>query len=473
MLLCNTFVLTYPEPPTSESADDDDDEELGTFALFASILVIPRQLNSIYALQFAWWYVVQNQLVWWTTWISLELFNGDFDEGVRWGVFTLLIQSCVAVIATRSFVPWLGNTLGLTRSYHLASFTYALGSVTLYFLPSIWTPLIYMALSGLVQPFLNSAPYVLIEMYLEDDDKPHPSHSGLSPAPMAMQASSPTSATLSEPVKAETEDADTTRGVLTALMNLCMVVAQIIVASTSGLIVEATGHISSTFLTSALFMIVLNTLIYTMGWSFNEAEEEEEGSAEDDEMPGFGDATSLKDEDLKADDAEEEEARNPRRSRRKLPVSGFGDASYSSTDTDQDLGRRRFKRVEYDSVTGAANANRKKITVALPKSQAKIMREHMKRYQAVGYGSYDEDSENYSSGAGAGEHSASKPKFRKANRFTRAGSVTVDQSDVLAHRRKEEREEQRSRIASIAARRRRRRAETRRRASLPSLWEEQ
>lgn len=480
VLMCNTFVLTYPEPP-SETSETEDEEELGTFALLSSIAVLPRQLNCIYAIQFAWWYVNQNQTVWWTTWISLELMDGDFDGGVRWGVITLLLQACVCVLSTRTFVPWLGNKIGLIKAYHLSSFTYALGSLALYFIPSVWTPLVYMTLSGFMQPFMNSAPYVLIEMYLDDDDKPSASESA---------SNSIHNASESRPIEKETEDADTTRGVLTALMNMCMVVAQIIVASTSGFIVNATGRISSAFLFSALFMIVLNALIYTMGWSFNTAEvetEEEEEVHSEDVTTDAGTDTMVTEDDLGPEDVARTGAsgqkRNPRRSRRKLPVSGFGDAEDYVLDGGEqsEFERRPFKRVEYDSSAagvGANNTVRKKITVALPKSQAKIMREHMKKYQTMGYGSYggayDEaewDSEHYSSAGGAGENSAQKVKFRKANRFTRAGNVTVEQSDVLAQRRKEEQEVHRSRLASITSRRRRRRADVKRRASLASIGE--
>jgi hypothetical protein len=140
----------------------------------------------------------------------------------------MILFSLVSLASSRLVVPAVTSWLGELRTFHFAQFTFT-GFSLLFLSSAAWVPWAFAG-SAVWYPFIDSTPFVLIEQFLDDDEKidDDTAKNGDMWGEVGEQKLVP------DMELVDAEDTETTRGVLTALMNLTMLVAQVVVATTTG-----------------------------------------------------------------------------------------------------------------------------------------------------------------------------------------------------------------------------------------------
>jgi hypothetical protein len=139
------------------------------FSLFRSVVHLPRPILCIYLLQFLWWLNHLCAVFWWTTYVPTDIYAGDFKVGVHQGVLSMILFSLVSLASSRLVVPFVTSWLGELRTFHFAQFVFT-GFSLLFLSSAAWVPWAFAG-SAVWYPFIDSTPFVLIEQFLDDDEK--------------------------------------------------------------------------------------------------------------------------------------------------------------------------------------------------------------------------------------------------------------------------------------------------------------
>jgi hypothetical protein len=217
----------------------------------------------------------------------------EFATAVRYGTIGILIQCIVS-----SVFAMLQNTIhkfiGVTDHYHVCAAIFAISSMCVKYVTSFPESLIIMVVQGITLPVVFSTPYVLIEVHTEDEDTPEEEHEEQhkaldihlkKPPQHARRASidqTPLkdveiSNTIKKPERFTVSVLEEWRGVLTACMNVTMIISQILVGSLTGILIDWYGQINIVFtLTGTLLFIVNITMVFFSGTKPTKVAKEEE-----------------------------------------------------------------------------------------------------------------------------------------------------------------------------------------------------
>ena len=291
-----------PAPAKSEDAAGDEDEETSDESTLSSfyhlVAMLPRPLIVLWICQVVWWYAALHVNVWWTSYMAVNIFGASaesdgtdrFAVGVRYGTAGLLLQSAFSFIGN-PLMSRMNAAIGVTNYYHLCAIVYASASVAVCFVPSFYYSLPIMIAQGLALPPLYSSPFVLIEVHAADADDDDDDGEGAktdehNQLDIGQQSSghhaqsekniisASASSSPSAPLLDELDDdrfttavLDEWRGVLTALFNVAMICAQIVVGVSSGFIIDRFGDIRVVFSLSGGALFIVTAAVAFLGLS--------------------------------------------------------------------------------------------------------------------------------------------------------------------------------------------------------------
>ena len=269
------------------------------------------------------WYCYLHISFFYTSWFVYR-HTGTTEEAevdsnsfvVRLAAVGLLIAA-IANFISSSLLTQVNRFLGITNNYHLSAMLYGVGTCLLYLFPSTYFSYAVMALLGATTPPLYSSAYVLIEVHATDHDETEQDdereehedgsislhaptrsptssrtryhHRRGSDSSLHLDTISPKTDTRANsghvdddntPLLVDSQEhthwelpnsefsvelVDEKRGLISSLYNVTMIIAQIVVASTSGYIIEYSGNIALPFAISGILLVFTNIALLIAG----------------------------------------------------------------------------------------------------------------------------------------------------------------------------------------------------------------
>lgn len=267
------------------------------FSLVKTLSAMPWQLTTTWMMNLAWWYAALHVTLWWTSFVTSDILPSTGHKmqessangyNVRKATVGLLVNAITALI-TSTLLSFINRRIGPTRVYYSAAMVFGVTCCAIHFMPRTYVcSLGVMFILGLCMPAFLSNPYVLIEYYADggdddDEDSDDESNDDSNDTKDTTNSSETngrprSKSTADLAAEATSEMLEDNRGVVTALFNVTMVLAQIVVGSTSGAIIDGLGDISYIYLISGSVLISATTFfgLYTIFRTRRETKEADE-----------------------------------------------------------------------------------------------------------------------------------------------------------------------------------------------------
>lgn len=231
-----------------------------------------------------------------TSWVAVEVYGGyatdtgdpekteKFDNGVMMGTLGILIQSVVGLFS--SYALNYLNKYGVMTIYRIGALSYGLLAIATWWGRSVVASLVIQGLIGLVYPIINVNPYIVLARYDEEeqqeieakeaeDEEGNEAESDEKTAedPVGDQQKIEGEKSDSDAV----EDTESFHAAHTAIMNMSMTFAQILVGSISGLIAEVFGDITVVFVITGAMLVLASVVIGAVDYWYYKKQQALEG----------------------------------------------------------------------------------------------------------------------------------------------------------------------------------------------------
>jgi len=215
-----------------------DEAEPNFIRILSAIKVLPIPLLRIWLVSVFWYFSALVINIWWTAWISLEVITHttfySFDDidnqisprGLQIGSLGLLLMG-VSSLCGGFFIPSVLKLFDPLFFYMAAAFFQVCLFLGLYFFRSVGFSLFGALVQGVCNNLMSTTPFILIELH--------------------------------------SRDAESNRGIYTALFSLCLTFGQIIASIFGGLSVKYVG-ISTTFALAGIILFIVLITVYVMPW---------------------------------------------------------------------------------------------------------------------------------------------------------------------------------------------------------------
>ncbi|XP_062395573.1 solute carrier family 45 member 4 [Sardina pilchardus] len=217
----------------SESSSEDGESEDGDGGttvklLWLSMLKMPRQLGWLCLCHLFTWFSIMAEAVFYTDFMGQVIFEGDptaaanstelhkYHKGVQMGCWGLVVYAATAAVSSAVLQKYLNNyDLSIKVIYMLGTFSFTVGTAVMAIFPNIYVAMTMISTMGVFSMSISYCPYALLGQYHEIKEYIHHSPG----------------------------NSRRGFGIDCAILSCQVYIAQILVASALGAVVDAVGSV--------------------------------------------------------------------------------------------------------------------------------------------------------------------------------------------------------------------------------------